>query len=218
MLTALTSIPTSFPPFQTPQEPFIDALHTLANSLTTKLLSTVAESRVAEWKSAELVDRQTNAAGKKKAKDRKTKGREKETSNSTSTTATLNGEKEGPTFEEKEKRRERWRDAMLFLTAKEETPEDVSGLVRRAASSAFGWLAANDLGGGGGGLNEEEDSAWMDVAEPKKLVRYVTLLKVTETTMSAVKKGTSTLGLSFEEGVFEGKSLFGKDSMPGAWK
>ncbi|SCZ98306.1 BZ3500_MvSof-1268-A1-R1_Chr7-1g09091 [Microbotryum saponariae] len=180
-------------------DPIITSLRALVATLDRTTLGAIVDSRIAEDR-AQLAETHQRHEANPTQKDRARKGKETEALQSA-----LGGE--GGEVE-KVKRRERWRNAALLLMKSEESEdEDERSLKRSESSSATGVEAEEDDQAEGLG---EGDSAWMSVAEAPKLTIFGVMLCSTETSLSAVRHGTSRLGVEFVRDQWHGKRLFGK--------
>ena len=55
------------------------------------------------------------------------------------------------------------------------------------------------------------DEAWLEVEALEKVALLSLHIETTETSLGSVQSGESTLGVSFDHGVFQGAALFGRE-------
>ncbi|SCV71037.1 BQ2448_3799 [Microbotryum intermedium] len=183
-------------------DPTMTSLRALVSTLDPTTLGAIVDSRIAEDR-AQLAETRQRQEANPNNKDRARKGKDKESL--PSALGVEGGEAE------KGQRRERWRSAALLLMPSEESDiedEEASraSLQRSNSLSAADVETEHEAAEGLG----PDDSAWMSVAGAPKLTIFQVMLCSTETSLSAVRSGTSKLGVEFVRDQWHGKGLFGK--------
>ncbi|GAA5892561.1 uncharacterized protein JCM6883_007398 [Sporobolomyces salmoneus] len=100
----------------------------------------------------------------------------------------------------REERREVWRNAAMLLSTNDDDSEEEEGQGRHLRDMST--ISSLSM-----------DEAWLEVEAMEKIPILSLQLETTETTLSLVKNGEATLGITFKAGIFEGSGLFGRESL-----
>lgn len=177
-------------------------LHSLSDFLTAEVIEGVTSSTTAEWKSSELACRgkgnDKKGKSKEKDKDRDKKGKEKDASS-------LEVD-----FKARQERRDEWRAAITILRGRVEDSTTTTPVVGDFGSSTAASIDPVEI---------KDTSGDPDTTEPLevKLKHFAIRLATTETTMGAIKAGSSQLDVKFVQGDWSGEALFGRDPVEGEY-